>query len=47
MKRKFLSLILAAALTTSLIIMPVVSTSAAEELMIKIFFSYLFTSHKM
>ena len=31
MKRKFLSLILAAALTTSLIIMPVVSTSAAEE----------------
>lgn len=31
MKRKFLSLILAAALTTSLVIMPVVSTSAAEE----------------
>ena len=31
MKRKFLSLILAAALTTSLVVMPAISTSATEE----------------
>ena len=31
MKRKFLSLILAAAFTTSLVIMPAISTSATEK----------------